>query len=176
MKITIHGDEWRVLPIAPDYEVSDRGRVRRITQGGSPIAHAGRVLSQHPLRNGYLSCTITVDGRAHKMGAHRLLAIAFHGLPPTRRHQAAHRDGDRKNNTPENVYWATPGENADDKRRHGTVARGERAGPQKFGKNDILAIRLDYQSVKSQAKLAEKYGTSQSHIGRIVRRELWGHV
>ena len=170
------GTEWRTLPIAPDYEVSDRGRVRRITAGGSPIAFAGRVLSQHKVRNGYLTCTITISGRQHKMGAHRLVALAFHGFPPSELHQAAHRDGIRDHNTPDNIYWATTSENAADKRRHGTQRFGWDAGPKKFTEEDVRAIRAEYPMVRSQSVLARKYGTSQSHIGRIVRNEVWRYL
>lgn len=59
---------------------------------------------------------------------HRLVCEAFHGPQPTKYHEVAHWDGDRLNNAPSNVRWATHKENEADKIRHGKVASGDRNG------------------------------------------------
>ena len=52
-------------------------------------------------------------------GVHRLVCIAWHGIPESPSLHAAHRDGDKLNNTPSNLYWATGTENELDKVKHG---------------------------------------------------------
>jgi len=42
---------------------------------------------------------------------HRIVATAFHGIPPTEQHVVDHIDTNRKNNRPENLRWVTKLEN-----------------------------------------------------------------
>jgi hypothetical protein len=50
-----------------------------------------------------------------------LVLLAFKGHPPTPQHQAAHADGCRQHNDIWNLRWATPQENAADRRRHNVI-------------------------------------------------------
>jgi hypothetical protein len=43
---------------------------------------------------------------------HRIVAMAFHGVPPTTEHIVDHIDTNRQNNRPENLRWVTRLENA----------------------------------------------------------------
>lgn len=43
---------------------------------------------------------------------HRIVATAFHGIPPTTEHIVDHIDTNRRNNRPENLRWVTRLENA----------------------------------------------------------------
>src|SRR5947209_2628132 len=43
---------------------------------------------------------------------HRIVATAFHGVPPTPEHVVDHIDTNRRNNRPENLRWLTRLENA----------------------------------------------------------------
>jgi len=43
---------------------------------------------------------------------HRIVATAFHGLPPTKEHVVDHIDTNRRNNRPDNLRWVTRLENA----------------------------------------------------------------
>jgi len=38
---------------------------------------------------------------------HRIVATAFHGVPPTKEHVAHHIDNNKQNNRPENLMWVT---------------------------------------------------------------------
>ncbi len=46
---------------------------------------------------------------AHKV--HRIVAIAYHGEPPTKQHVVDHIDTNRRNNRPDNLRWVTRLEN-----------------------------------------------------------------
>jgi hypothetical protein len=62
-------------------------------------------------KNGYLTVVLRADGGYKMFGVHRLVCDAFHGAPPSPRHQPDHINGDRKDNRPSNLEWVTPKEN-----------------------------------------------------------------
>lgn len=52
---------------------------------------------------------------------------------------ALHSDGDPTNFTPENLYWGDHVDNAEDARKHGTLATGDRHGSHTHPENFIFA-------------------------------------
>ena len=166
---------WEIIPDWPEYEVSEYGDVRRRLPGGSPIGRVGRVLRPSGWGH-YLQ--VYLHGRAGRQyrTIHRLVALTFIGEPPSKQHQVAHNDGNPKNNHYSNLRWATAAENSADKLRHGTARRGEDVGISKFTERTVLQIRALGSKGIPQALIAEIFSTSQSHVGRILRRELWSHV
>lgn len=118
-------EEWRSVAEAPAYEVSSRGRLRRIKldRHGNPY---GGVLKPG-LSRGYARYILCVDGKHLSRSGHALVCAAFNGPKPSPEMHCAHRDGCKLNNTPSNLYWATPLENAADRERHGKTHRGPRS-------------------------------------------------
>ena len=125
------------------YQVSDAGRVRIRPQSyrKKGPSSPSKILTLAD-RKGYLIATL-MDSNGKRKGTtvSRLVAIAFHGNPPTKAHQAAHLDGNRKNNLPSNIYWATSKENHSHRIVHETDAKGTRNGRSKIKESDVLAIR-----------------------------------
>jgi hypothetical protein len=105
---------WAQIPDS-NYEASNIGMIRHV--------RTKRVLVPWPDRDGYLIVNIRLQGRLRGHFVHRLVLLAFTGEPPTARHQAAHGDGCRQHNALWNLRWATPKENAADKRRHTAMRR-----------------------------------------------------
>lgn len=63
----LEGEEWRVSPSFPDYEVSSHGRIRK-----------GYELKRfNPNTSGYCHTTLLLDGEPHSVYVHRLIAEAF---------------------------------------------------------------------------------------------------
>lgn len=58
-------------------------------------------------RNGYACIAVANNIR---VAVHRLVCLAFHGVPPTDAHVVARRNGIKTDNSPSNLYWATRGE------------------------------------------------------------------
>lgn len=115
-------EQWRAIAEAPDYEVSNTGAVRRVVPDWQG-KYLGRILSPG-LGRGYARYVLCVDGKKISRSAHSLVCIAFNGPRPDPTMHCAHRDGDKSNNTPPNLYWATPLENAQDRDRHGRTRKG----------------------------------------------------
>lgn len=140
-------ENWRKVPIEPfggDYEVSDQGRLRRSTVSAKhdPV---GKIIKPKVSR-GYHQYKLCGGGERLFIGAHRLVALAFIGPPPSDKHQAAHWDGNKTNNVPSNLRWATSAENNGDKRRHGRLPTGDRNGarlyPDRLKRGDENGSRL----------------------------------
>jgi hypothetical protein len=84
------------------YEVSERGTVRN--------AETKKILSSYMGSGGYEMCCLFIDGKSRQCRVHRLVAEAF--LPnPENKPQVNHIDGDKLNNSVDNLEWATNSEN-----------------------------------------------------------------
>ena len=71
------------------------------------------------MANAYQYCQA---GAGVKTSVHRLVCMAFHGLPEGKQ-EASHLDGNPKNNAPSNLAWTSHSENEQHKKLHGTYAR-----------------------------------------------------
>ena len=136
------------------------GNVRRKT-----LTYRNRysdVVPQKALPSGYKQ--VWLGGRNGKNHyVHRLVAFAFIGPPPSDRHQVAHWDGSKANNSVANLRWATSSENNRDQRRLN-------AHP-KLTQSQINAIRD--RKIEAASALAREFGVSYSHIRRIQRGIMW---
>ena len=170
--------QWRSVDGFSGYEVSDLGHVRSL------VRKAPKLLTERADRHGYIRVRMWQCGRQYWRSVHSLVLIAFVGPKPSEHHQAAHYDGDIKNNRLPNLRWVTPLENSDDKRRHGTMALGESNGQSILRAEDVSHIRLHYKTPISRndpswgycTKVAKTYGVSLTTITRIVKRRTWQHV
>lgn len=114
-------ETWRAIPEKEGYEVSTLGRVRsldRTLEDGRLMR--GRILKPWVAGAGYYYVNL---GARFKIGVHRLVALAFHGDPVGCKNEAAHLNGNPKDNRVENIVWASRSENEQHKRKHGTYAR-----------------------------------------------------
>ena len=189
MTITIHDSaEWRPVPGFPDYEVSSLGAIVRVQQDARSHRLTGQPLRPGMNDRGYLSVSLCRNGRSFNRRVNRVVCEAFHGPAPSKRHHAAHGNGDSIDNRAGNLSWKLPVDNEADKRRHGTArigdhhwsksmperrARGERHGLAKLTPDAVRAIRAD---PRFQRVIAADHGVSQRAIWSIKAGKTWGHV
>lgn len=96
---------WRTIPSYPKYEASKSGNIRR--------KDTKYELNKYSNKKGYLFVSLR-HVYTRSVGVHRLVTEAFRGVRPSRKHQAAHFDGNKQNNRWTNLRWATPRENCQD--------------------------------------------------------------
>jgi hypothetical protein len=163
--------EWRICPDYSNYLVSSDGKVCRVLRDKRHrCGDRGRIL-RPSTSEGYLHVILMMDGKRHSVGINRLVARAFLGEPPSPEHQAAHWDGNRKNNQVSNLRWATPTENTADKLRHRTLH--VRSWNSKLNETDIERIRDQALCGVMQERIAEQFRVQSAHISKVVRKLKW---
>jgi hypothetical protein len=159
------------------YRVVDEDTAYRVGSDGSvwsrcPRGKAEKWRRLNPFANkkGYLR----VRFRDRKLRLlNRLVCAAFHGEPPTARHEAAHLDGGLANNAASNLAWKTPTENAADMVLHGTVNRGEKNGQHKLTEISVREMREARRAGKSQQALVEQFGVGQGEVSMVLSGKRW---
>lgn len=156
-------EDWRAIAAQPKYEISNFGRVRRVAPYRS--THVGKILQPSTHRDGHMQ--VRLCGILYYIA--RLVAMAFHGEPPTEAHYAAHNDGIPSNNNDWNIRWATPKENFEDRLYHGAHIFGEQNPHVILTDEQVRLIRARFQiGGESKAYLSRLFGVSDSHIHRII--------
>lgn len=159
-------ETWKAIPGWDGlYEASTDGRIRS--------ARTGAVLAGSINQGGYRKHNLSRNGRTVTIPAHVAVAAAFIGERPSGYH-VAHRDGNQLNNRADNLRYATPLENIGaDRRRHGTLPRGERNGRASLTEAQVRAIRA---SAQRGVQLAREYGVSHQLISAIRHNQVWAHL
>lgn len=97
-------EKWKIINNFSNYEISTEGRVRNLkTQ---------YILKGRESKSGYLQVFIKndIDGDFKNQYIHRLVAIHFIENPNNKK-EVNHIDGNKLNNTLENLEWCTSSEN-----------------------------------------------------------------
>jgi hypothetical protein len=173
-------EEWRDIPgFEGFYQASSEGRIRSVgrdvrSKGGGVRFSPSRILQQHMAR--YAILPLSVLGKRTTGLVHRLVCLAFNGPPPFPGAQAAHIDGDRTNNIPSNLYWASAEQNCADRARHGTWVHGERVNTNKLSEADIAEIITRVRAGEMRKSVAAAYGVHRSSIDQLMRGDTWKHL
>lgn len=168
-------EEWRNVE-GYDYEVSSEGRVRRSTAFHQ--YPSGYIIKGKLDNDGYPVVSLSLKSKYRHVKVSVLVCCAFHGPKPTSKHQAAHWDGNKRNNFKGNLRWATCSENEADKIRQGK--RNDRFGeghPACIITEDIVrSMRLDRMAGMKINDLASKYALNRITVYDAIRGTTWGHV
>jgi ribosome-binding protein aMBF1 (putative translation factor) len=154
------------------YEVSSLGNVRS--------KRTGRTLKPGDNGNGYLMVVLWVNAkkpgeRKRTAKVHRLVLESFTGTM-NKGMQAAHRDGNRKNNKLSNLEWLTVAENHGDKKRHGTNKGRKGVKRDKLTAQDAKEILKLSSEGMSIVELAKKFNVHQTNISHIRCGRIWKNV
>lgn len=166
-------EEWRVSGIAPDYEISSFGRVRRRFDFPKSRYKAGETLRSFVNGGGYLALQLKIDGRMRGKLVHVLVCDAFKGPKPSDKHEVAHWDGIRTNNHCKNLRWATRKENMADAKRMGRTFPGESHRCAKLKEFQVLDILKDK---RSNDIVGLEYNVSRHTINNIRKGRVWRHL
>jgi len=151
------------------YEASNMGRIRSWLKRGAWQKDKVTPTIKKPMLNklGYYVVGITVSkGRCKPFGVHRLVCLAFNGIPMDGL-QASHINGNSKDNRPENLCWETILENNRRKAQHGTQYHGEEHGRSKLTELQIMEIRELRKRIVGNHRLKCNRQYSLRNIGRL---------
>jgi len=105
-------EEWKdIKEVDGDYQISNLGRIRRAKAcigKGSKTTHIGKILKTEINPNGYEIWQLKHRGLRFRV--HRLVADRFIPNPENKPH-VNHKDGNKQNNSVNNLEWSTMEEN-----------------------------------------------------------------
>lgn len=116
------------------------------------------------------------EGRQKSISVSYAVLTAFVGPRPPGMECCHYPDRNPCNNHLSNLRWDTKKANEADKRRHGTVARGESGGNSKLTESQVRQLFSDVAEGMADKQAAVKYGISPLYVGELVRGESWAHL
>lgn len=169
--------EWKAVPGYEDYEVSSAGAVRR-QRNQKRNYMVGRLLKPKLSKHGYLVVSLFADGKYYHVGVHRLVCMAFNGVPDDPTLQVCHGDGDRTNNVPANLRWGTAKENCDDRKRHGNweCQKGSEHHEAKLTEQAVAEMRRMRRGGASFVAIAAKFQVHKVTARDAIVGKTWVHV
>jgi len=167
-------EEWRDIPEYESYyQISNRGRLRGLDRRDKlGRIWPGKILRVHRTANGYLRVELNREGQSRKWPVHRLVALAFHGVPGGDV-VINHINGNKTDNRPENLEWTTQKENDRHSREIlGNHGRGESNGHAKVTEHQVREIR-EKRPYFTLHELGEQYDVSYSTIWAACMGQNW---
>ena len=151
------GCEKRPIPGVPGYTASSHGHVFDV---------AGNTIAQK-IEGGYARVGIRVDGVSKTCRVHRLVALAFHGLPPSESYTVDHIDRIKTNNNESNLRWATQAE------QHANRTQPDKY-PMKWRPVVITSLAGQVSEFRSVTEAVEALGLPKGSGARELERALRG--
>lgn len=168
----------RILP-CDCHAVLPDGKVLSCLSQFSKKGHRG-IITKKVTRWRSLNPTLTSKGyrqvviHGRSIRVNRLVAVNF--IPnPVAYPEAQHIDGDKENNSVQNLKWGNQKHNAEDRERHGHSVRGRFSPNAKLTDKKVIEIRRR-RPFSTLVSLASKYGVSKKLILLVVQRKIWRHV
>ena len=110
------------IPYHTGYEIDEYGNVYSVLYNWRNWGI--RKMVQYLDIYGYPHVRLTINGTRKRIAVHRLMALVFLPIPPTKEYEIRHLDGNKQNNHESNLVWGTQKDNAEDREKHGKTSRG----------------------------------------------------
>jgi hypothetical protein len=169
--------EYRDIPGHPGYRVGDDGSIwsawQRSGRTGWKISAVWHQLK--PMQRNKYGHRVVYLTRDCRRSVHRLVLLAFVG-PPADGLECCHNNGDPSDNRLCNLRWGTTKENAEDRGRHGSHARGSTNGFAKLTEPQVVAIRAMRAGGATLETIAKQFAVHLGTIHLITTGKSWRHV
>ena len=158
------------------YEVSNDGQVKSLERetwyGYGYMTHKERILKATPGKSGYVILTLSYNGARKKQLLHRILAETFIPNPKGLPH-VNHIDGNKSNNSLDNLEWCTHSENIQHSFDTGLSPRGEGHGLSKISEEQALEVLNLMDEGKYPTQISRETGIKYSTVHGIYYGENW---
>lgn len=149
-----------------------------VSNHGDVKSH-GKLVKCEICKNGYKRIHVSHHGIQFKFLVHRLVAETF--IPnPDNLPCVNHKDGNKLNNSVDNLEWCTFSRNNKHAYETGLKsAKGENNGRHKLTENDVDYIRKNYikrHPEFSFAAMARKFGVDKKTVESAYKGINWRHV
>jgi hypothetical protein len=157
-------------PLRYDYYVTEDGHVWS--------GKTNKFLSEHDDKNGYkkvrMSCLDLEPGKTHTFSVHRLVLENFNPVEGMEELQVNHKDGNKANNSLDNLEWMTCIENI-----HHAIENGLRAvvnGAAKLTPKQVEEIYKRANAGERNVDLSNEFSVHPDIIGKIKNGKTWREV
>ena len=163
---------WKpVTGYESEYLVSDKGDIKRIKSSRGAVV--GRLLKPYLNSNGYFYITLSKSGTQNDFLLHKIVATAFFGESEL---QINHKNGNKKDNSVDNLEYVTPSENL----LHATRTLHKRSGANHWNsrlkESDVLQILSLRKSGLTHEQIAKAFSVSRTTISEILLGKKWQHL
>lgn len=124
-------------------------------------------------KSGRVYANFTWRGITKSVLINRIVALRFHPNP-LKLPQVNHKDGDKENNSKDNLEWSSGSDN--EKHAHRTGLKSGRGSANSNAKLTSTQVQVIRESQKSIQELATEYSVGRSTISNILSRRTWQHV
>ena len=176
---------WKYLPdlYTRRYQVSNLGNIRSLdftfthpgpgNMKGQIITRKGALMNPSMGKHKYFRISPTLKtGKRTEILYHWAVAEAFLGEKPQGL-WILHKNGDRTNNSDDNLYYGTPSQNTHDAYSHGNLKQGTKHHKAKLTEEQVMYI---FNSTDRSCVLARKFGVDDA-IPRLIRTgKIWKSV
>lgn len=159
------------------YEISNIGRVKSLPRTMnnrygtvSPIKERIRKFSYQ--KCGYLQVTLCAKGKSYYKWVHRLVAFAFL-TEITGKNYVNHKDGNKHNNTVENLEFCTTAENNAHAGKMNLKPIGTEHTNSKFTKEDLIKIRELLNLGWTHKRISYVFKVHRTTISRFAKNETY---
>lgn len=157
------------------YQVSDTGVVKSTSRIGFDGRNVNeRILKPYKMPNGYMTVCLRKDGVTSRMYVHRIVCEAFIDNPDNLP-VVNHKDGNKANNTAQNLEWSTYSHNNQHAIDTGLKQIGEQWYNAKLSKNDVIKI-LQRGKYSTYENIAKEYGVTKATIRDVLTGRTWKSV
>jgi len=163
---------WRKIPFHDAYDISNYGRLRSYKNNRHGGLKNPKILEGTIQLRGYRQYFLDKK----PILAHRLVLMAFKGLPPTPQHEACHNDGKTTNNHIENLRWDTHANNLLDRVKHGTIIKGEQHKTSVLTNKIVLISRSLFKRGMKKKAIAKLFNIKETTMGHAINRRTWNHI
>jgi hypothetical protein len=157
-------NNMRSIPGWPEYGITTDGRVWR----GSAYRAGGHWMPMWKDSAGYLYVTLYTRKIKSRARVHRLVLLTFAGPCPIGK-EGCHNNGNKSDNSVDNLRWDMRRENNLDAVRRGYTRNA------KVTKEQVQEIRREYHRGMREV-IARKYGLHVKSVSRILCGRTWSHV
>lgn len=147
-----------------------------ISKNGNLYTDFGNKKMKDALKNGYVkNCLTLKNGKQKFFFRHRLVMLCFEPNKLSDELQVNHKDGNKLNNSYDNLEWCTNQENRIHAVKLGLAARltGETNPANKFKEEQILDIIHDLLNHVPYSDICKKYNCSKSTVSAIKNKRNW---
>lgn len=152
------------------YEISNLGRVK---QAGMH----GKIMKLQLKSTGYVNIKLCRPKNHKYYRVHRLVAENFIDNPENKPH-VNHIDGNKENNSVNNLEWVTPLENIRHAHANGYYENiiGEKQWGAKLNEGKVREMRKRKEQGESAESLSQYFNVNQTHVYSICNRKKWKWV